>query len=54
MLCHSEDGALLDEQAPVKPNRVTASAAEMERIIVDSGAAGWAILRGGRVEFSGP
>jgi nucleoside-diphosphate-sugar epimerase len=47
MLCHGDDGELLDERAPLKPSRVTASAAEMEAMVAGSSGIGWAILRGG-------
>lgn len=47
MLCRSDEGELVDEQAPVRPSPVTASAAEMESVVRGSCGASWSILRGG-------
>lgn len=51
MLVADGSGSVLDETAPVRPTRATASAADMEAIVADSGL-DWIVLRGGA--FYGP
>lgn len=46
MLCAGQAGEWIDERAPVAPNRVTRSAADMERLVAGSGL-DFRIVRGG-------